>query len=483
MGDSMKSIISLILVSISFLTYGAEAGFSALFSPHQGEEAFQRIYDRVGAAKSKVYATIYSWSDSKVRDAFKEALNNNSEVKIILHPSLSKKKRVIGYINELEGLGADVKIAKMNMHEKFIIVDDQWLMNSSANMSGGAKSRYSENFIFHKGDSVSMKKLVNEFNDEFAVLWNSSKDYYSNGEENAESLVIKDNTNLPKAGNPSLYSSSTNFTIKDYKQSSKAYISGKYIALSRRGGKKNQTWNVTQKIIDEINAAKTNIFLNLNHLNIESVARALVAASKRGIDVRMVVDNQEFKKSLKAKEKTPLFVSLWKKLPGNKSKEAPVRVKYYSLAPSPMYWKLNHHKYLLIDYNEQDLSNTVLISGSHNISRTAEHNQFDNQVIYKGNEFSQLHKAFKAEFDNLWNLNRDESDKPSKSIYRKMTTAYKGLVYLHNQKAISLTWSEVSKIRSTIFKLAPGIFKNTYKNRNCKYFILESSSFGGCPGK
>jgi phosphatidylserine/phosphatidylglycerophosphate/cardiolipin synthase-like enzyme len=482
-GDYMKKIISLILVSISFLTFAADSDFYALFSPHQGEQAFKEIYKNIGGAKSKVYATIYSWSDSKVKDAFIKALENEAEVKIILHPSLAKKKRVIDYSTELEKLGADVKIAKMNMHEKFLIVDDQWLMNSSANMSGGAKSRYSENFVFHTNKTAAGKKLMDEFNDEFAVLWNSSKDFYSASEGNAEDLKIEDSTNLPESGDPTLYSSTMNFTFKNTKVTSKAFKQGKYITLYRRNGKSNQTWKVTQMIIDEIDNAQENILLNLNHLNIAEIAQALARASKRGIDVKLVVDNQEFKTTTKAKEKTPLFVSLWKKLPGNAKKEAPVRVKYYSLAPSPMHWKLNHHKYLLIDYDEKDFSKTKLITGSHNLSRTAEHNQFDNQVIYSGKDFSGLFKDFKGEFDRLWNFNRNENDKPDADLYKRITTPYKGSMYLHSKRAISLTWSEVIKVRKTVYKFAPGIFKNTYKNRDCRFFVLATKSFGGCPNK
>jgi len=478
----MKRLITLLFIFFSVLTFAKDSGFYALFSPHQGEQAFNEIYSKVEGAKSKVYLSVYSWSDSKVKDALIKALANDVEVKIVLHPSLAKKKRVQDYSSELEKLGADVKIAKMNMHEKFIIVDDIWLMNSSANLSGGAKSRYSENFIFHTSVSVAGKKLISEFNDEFAVLWNSSKDFYHANEENAEELQVIDLDNLPESGNPTLYSSSMNFTFKDSKITSKAYKQGKYITLYKRNGK-NQTWKVTDMVIDQINKAEKNIYANLNHLNIAAVAEALAEASKRGVDVKLAVDNQEFKTSLKAKEKTPLFVSLWKKIPGNSKKEIPVRVKYYSLAPSPMHWKLNHHKYFIVDYDENDFSKTKLISGSHNISRTAEHKQFDNQVIYSGEDFKQIFKDFKGEFDLLWNLNRNGSDKPDSKIYKKITTPYKGSMYLHSREAISLTWGEVIKVRKTVYKLAPGIFKNTFKNRNCRFYVLKTQSFGGCPNK
>lgn len=481
-GEHVKRIITFLFLLLTFSS-AADTGFYALFSPHQGQEAFETIYKTLNSAKKKVYITIYSWSNSKIQESFKTAIANGAELKIVLHPSLAKKKRVIDFSTELESLGAEVKIAKMNMHEKFLIVDDEFLLNTSANLSGGAEKKYSENFIFHSNTSSAGKKLIREFNDEFAILWNSGKDMVTHGEENAKKLEIEDQANLPEEGMPVLLSSSMNFTLKPYKKTSKAYLSGKYIALSRRGGKGNQTWKVSQKVIDEINSAQKNIYLSLNHLNIRAISDALIEAVKRGVDVRLAVDNQEYKRYPNNKEMTPQFVKDWKALKGNSKKEAPVRVKYYSHAPSPRYWFLNHHKYLLIDFDANDASGTTLISGSHNLSRTAEHNQFDNMVVYKGSENKKLFESFKAEFDHLWSLNRDESDKPLATIFNKITTAYKGLIYLHSREPISLSWSETSKVRATISQLAPSLFKNAYKKRDCKAFSLESHQFIGCPSK
>ncbi|WP_034722386.1 hypothetical protein, partial [Bacteriovorax sp. DB6_IX] len=74
-------------------------------------------------------------------------------------------------------------------------------------------------------------------------------------------------------------------------------------------------------------------------------------------------------------------------------------------------------------------------------------------------------------------------DKPEEKIFSKLISPYKGKMYLHSWDAISLTWEEVKDVRKAVYKLAPGIFKNTYRYRDCKFYVLETKSFGGCPSK
>ncbi len=479
------SVLLLTFLSLmSVASFAADSGFYALFSPHQGQEAFNTIYKQMRNANKKIYLTVYSWSDTKVKDALLDALDNNVEVKIVLHRPLGKKAKVMNMVRELELAGADVKLAHQNMHEKFYIIDDEILMNSSANMSNGARTKYSENFVFHTNKSQQGEDLIKEFNREFKIMFNAGKDIFTAGEEIADAIPMSNLSNTAFDDESVLYSSSQNFKASRYGVNTAAYKKGQYFRMTRIGGTSNQTWKVRDAIIKKIRGAKNNIYANLNHLNIEAVARELYQASKRGIDVKLAVDNQEFKTTTHAKEKTPLFVSLWKKIPGNANKEAPVRVKFYSHAPSPRYWFLNHHKYLLVDFDENELENTTLISGSYNISRTAEHKQYDNMVIYSGAENARLYKQFKKEFDNLWTLNRTSLDKPNPTIYKSLVTPNeKGNLILHSKKPLSLTWNEVRKMRSKVSKIAKNLYYNAFKNRDCYYYNVEKQDFTGCPQK
>ncbi|MCO4793813.1 MAG: hypothetical protein KC493_08880 [Bacteriovoracaceae bacterium] len=463
----------------------------AMFSPTQGKEAFNEVYKLVRNSNEYVHATIYSWSDSGIDKAMIDALAGGAKVKIVLHPPLAKKSKTISKVKKLEAAGAEVKIAKHNMHEKFFLVDGKILVNSSANMSGGAKTRYSEAFVFHKADadSPAQNSLIKDYRHEFTVLWNSAKDMVTDGEDNADSLndyTKKEGevvSNKPSSNkNMVLYSSSMNFKIKKNKTTSSAYKIGKYITLSRRKDNSGeQTWYVRDQVIKAIDNAKKNIYVNLNHFNIRSVSDALIGAVKRGVDVRLAVDNQEYKSKPNNKEMTPQFIKDWKLLPGNKKKVAPVRVKYYSHAPSPRHWLLNHHKYFVVDYTPSG-KGTILLAGSYNVSKNAEHRQFDNLIMYKGTKYKKLFKSFIDEFEYLWGLNRDEDDKPMADVYNKFFEKKGESSYpIHSKTAISLTYKEIKKLRYDIGKVAKGIFSQMYKNKDCLYYDAAKQNYWGCP--
>lgn len=469
-----KLLLTLILVSTQFQSWSKS---QVLFSPYQGEEAFEKLYQSIAKATKRVYLTTYSWSDKKVLDSLLLATQGGAEVKVVLHAGLDKNEKIKSFVSELESVGAEVKVSPMNMHEKFILVDDEMLINGSANLSGGAKSKYSENIVFHEIESGAEKNLLTEFNNEFSVLWNTSKNVTNHQLDSI--LKIKDENNLPSKKETSLYSSSMNFTLKENAKTSQTYKTGRSYALVKRGGS-NQTWFVRDMLIEKISKAKKNIYVSMNHLNIREVSDALIEAVKRGVDVRLNVDNQEFKTAPNNKEMSPQFVQDWKNLPGNKLKEAPVRVKFYSFAPSPRYWYLNHHKYFLIDFDESDLSKTTLISGSYNVSRTAEQSQFDNMIVYTGLEFSELYKGFKSEFDILWSLNRDSEDRPNEEVIRRLTNPYNDQFYIHSSNPISLKWSEALNVKKQATKVAPLMFKQLFKFRDCKVFNIKTHEFGGC---
>ena len=52
----------------------------------------------------------------------------------------------------------------------------KFLVNSSANFSGGAKNAYSEAFIFHtiedENEKSEVSSVIKDFRHEFSVLWN-----------------------------------------------------------------------------------------------------------------------------------------------------------------------------------------------------------------------------------------------------------------------------------------------------------------------
>lgn len=480
---------------------------SALFSPHQGEKAFKKIYSSIKQAEKFVYITIYSWSDMDLDKAIKKALSkeNKPSIKVVISPHLwrGKRERLAPRIEKLERLGAEFKVAIKDMHEKFTLVDDKKLVNTSANFSWGARTRYSENFIFHDrstnpDQNSNLNRLFRLFNLEFEILWNTGKDIITHGEALSEEMpftevipVIGNQTEPEQEliSNADFFSSSMNFTLRRNKEGSKRLLQGRYYSMYRiKNENKEQTWKVRNKLIELIQNAKKSIHLNLNHLAIASVSDALIEAIKRGIEVKFVVDNQEFRRKAKKSALMAKFVKDWRKLEGNRGKNPPVRVKYYSMSPSPKFWFLNHHKYILLDYHPLGLE-TKLFSGSYNISKKAEHNQFDNMVLYKGHAFSKLFTSFYKEFNDTWDLKRplNVNGSPKKELKEdellKLIKTSKDELIIHFKKPIALSWKEITTLRLLFAKEAssfPTFWQDLKENKHCQYFVLKTNTFKGC---
>ncbi len=449
---------------------------TAMFSPWEGVQAFDKMYKAISSAKHDAKITVYSWSDSGFDKAIEDAVKNGVNVKVVLHPDLAKEPNTQTRVTKLETLQAkgkaSFKIAPRNMHEKFALIDGEYLVNSSANMSNGAKTKYSENFVFTNGPD----HLLASFENEFAVLWNSSKDMLTHPKDVVEDRLPYDGKNHQISGKDVLlYSSSMNFTYVD--NAAAASQEGKFVKLVQKGP--SGMYTVRNAIIAAINGATKSIHCSFNHFNMLEISQALVEASKRGVDVKLTVDNQEFRERWHPDgiEMTPYFYENWKKLPGNSNKTAPVRVKFYSHSPNPAKWYLNHHKFFLVDAGT---SNAVLFTGSHNLSETAEHKQFDNMIAFKGSNYSSLQKSFMTEFETLWSLERS-GDKPKKDVVDFYTTVTNGSLPIHSTKPISLTFEEIIDLRQNVRALAPDFLRQmNRKTSSCQGYDIGKKALWGC---
>lgn len=451
-----------------------------LFSPQQGSQAFQSIFQIIENAEKYIYITIYSWSEKDLALAIQKALSKGVKVKVILHPPLSRQKDLFSRFKLLEQLGAEFKVAPINMHEKFIIADGSVLINSSANFSNGAKSRYSESFIFHflrpgEKDERDIRTILYRFNSEFIKLWNSSDDLITHDETVGNPM--SDDIFFDDFSNGILfYSSSMNFTLRSYEFTTPFYQRGRFAQLVPEKIEGTRTWVVRDMLIEQINKAKKSILCGLNHLVIKEVAQALIDAAKRNVDVRLAVDNQEFSEAPSNKSYTEFFVKSWKK---NFKTPPPVRVVFYSLNPSPRYWHLNHHKFLLIDFEESGIG-TTLISGSYNISKTAEHAQFDNMAVYQDPLYIKIIQGFNSEFSRLWSLQRSLDDFPNHEALQVFLRPQNNFIPLHLKAPMALSFDEIIELRSKIKTIDVNILRGGFRKRDCFGYDLFNKRFV-CP--
>ena len=481
-------LYTLFILLLSFNAYAKNKNqVKAYFSPHQGQKAFVKMYDLISKTKTSASITVYSWSDKGLNKAIKTALSKEDKPKIrlVLSPHLwrAKKEKLRPQVTELELMGAEFKVAIKDMHEKFSLIDDITLINTSANFSLGARTRYSENFIFHTRkdkDSPYLQELFSQFKNEFKILWNTGKDIYTHDEQMSEKFITPENELFSLDSKTEFFSSSMNFSLKENLPPSKRLLQGRYFSLRRiKDQFKQNTWTVRDQLLSLIKNAKHSIKLGLNHLAIEAVSDALIEATQRGIDVKFVVDNQEFRRKAKKSALMAKFVEDWKAIPGNDIKDLPVRVKYYSISPNPIYWFLNHHKFILIDYKVNGIG-TKLYSGSYNISRKAEHNQFDNMVLYDDPSFKKLYTSFNNEFNHLWKLNRP-SKELSEQDYLKLIEGSEEKLIVHFFRPISLSWHEIQTLRRLFVKKVDIDFWKELKNhKQCRYYIPTKKKFSGC---
>lgn len=486
-------IVLLLSLLIASTAYSKQP--KALFAPYQGEKAFETIYEYIENAQEYAHITIYSWSDAGVTKAMENLLIKNPKIKlrVVLHRPLARKEKILDKVAKLEKLGAMFKQAKHNMHEKFILVDSDKLINSSANMSSGAKKKYAEDFVIIDSDGeIQNEILIQQFEKEFAALWDTADDIVTKEEINKPKSLNFDfkKEYVPLNEDFSLISSSMNFKFKPYKENSSYFKKGRTLRMSKIKKPKEGLYTVSNSMIKAIDNAKENILLSLNHFNLYSVSEALIRAVKRGVEVRLFVDNQEFKTRIrdegrKSIEMTPRFVRDFKKIPEFKNIPAPVRIRFYSHAPHHSSWLLNHHKYMLVDYNKEDLSQTILFSGSFNISENAEYKQFDNLVKYTGEFANELFHAYAKNHEMHWNFNRNKKDQPKASALEYFTKVHKdSYVRIHAsgiENAVSLTWDEAIKLKKDIAKIAPGFFSKLFNNKGCYYYdFVKKSYFGAC---
>lgn len=444
---------TILTLSSLFFTQNIKAqSVESYFTPekYHKKKAFDETFKLIEGAKEEVLITVYSWSLAQLKKSLMVALKNGAVVKMVINKGVDKKREK--EIEELENFGdqyngLEVKVAVKSMHEKFIIIDRKHVINTSANMSAGAKTRYAESFIFFKNYS----QMVKSFLTEFRVLWNTSKDIFTRDEKAAEAMSFVKN-NLPSyRKNLEFYSSSMNFLLTKSK-SKKLTDIGRYMSMKRRANA--EAWTIRDVIIKNIDQAKNSILCNFNHFFLQGINEALIRAVKRGVDVKLLVDNQEFK-GPNGKEMTPKFVKTWREIHGKK-KTPPVRVYFYSLYPNPRMWLLNHNKTIIIDYEIEnpEEEQTVLITGSYNFSKTAEQGQFDNMVVFKGEQYRDVYKAYRNEFYFMWSLNRLKGDKIDWKKLKNFYTLKKGTLKIHNNIAQSLTWNEAEELKSRVYQVS-----------------------------
>jgi phosphatidylserine/phosphatidylglycerophosphate/cardiolipin synthase-like enzyme len=82
---------------------------------------------------------------------------------------------------------------------------------------------------------------------------------------------------------------------------------------------------------------------------------------------------------------------------GPELEQSQIEVKYkaYAYRFHASYAKQLHHKFMIVD-------DKALFMGSYNLSDNAEHETFENVVVFRAPGYSSLIQAYRDEFDRIW---------------------------------------------------------------------------------
>jgi len=335
-----------------------------------------------------------------------------------------------------------------------------WIATGSGNWSNGAATRYDENTVFLTGYPEMALRLQREFN----LMWAHSRDFIYDESLPYElsSFDITD-ADIPDDPDADVLLTSTNFSVSN--------------TTFRITGANN----VSDALVEAISSADESIEIASGHLRSRPIAEALIAKHEADPDVRIRVylDGQEYTSSWYHDHQIDELDDCLAAAGDSASKQRKcldrgflfgyqvhlsgidVHFKYYSYRWHYSYAKQMHDKYMIIDGER-------LLSGSYNYSDNAEHNTFENVMVYQGAEFAELVAAFRANFDSMWETGR--ADALLDQLRDEVATA--SLVPLVFDP-MALTWDEVTDLKALIKANCDDINTDPYR--------LEPEKHYSCP--
>jgi phospholipase D len=170
----MKSVFPLIAL-IATVTIAIDA--SALrFYETDTAVAFQEncedlLLYAVGKAKKEIIVAAYAFTRHQIADALIEANENGIEVKVKMDREQGENEYGSPTVDKLEDNDIDIQLIEMpryrHMHNKFIIVDERYVLTGSYNFPNAATKDNYENVVLIDDEDVA--KL-------FVLEWERIKD-------------------------------------------------------------------------------------------------------------------------------------------------------------------------------------------------------------------------------------------------------------------------------------------------------------------
>ncbi len=132
--------------------------------------------------------------------------------------------------------------------------------------------------------------------------------------------------------------------------------------------------DIPAELVSLINKSKKSVHLACYDIALASVARALLEAQKRKVDIKIIMDDQILERNIQT-QNLLMLLKLKKTIKSDKDKNA-----------------LMHHKFIIIDRQ-------IVWTGSFNITVGSAYRDDNNVIVIKS---SQLAENFEAKFERMW---------------------------------------------------------------------------------
>jgi phosphatidylserine/phosphatidylglycerophosphate/cardiolipin synthase-like enzyme len=413
---------STIFSAIFLISLDLRAEVSVLFSPNGGVKG--EIIERLNQATDHIDIAMYSFSDKDILEVVKNRSRDGVPIRLILN----KAQRRVALSSELVSAGIEVRYIIPIMHHKFAIIDgsrnsdklrdDSVLITGSANWSKRSSTDYDEDFLIYRGESLKVLSYQREFDH----LWKYARTFERRGEE-----VRFDGVFGSEHEDYSTVFTSSNFDVYLYR--------GRWVF---RAVVPHQEGVAGRKVIEAIDQAEENIEIAATHMRRKDIYLAIKSALARGVKVRMILDQQEFRgrpRNVNVLESSDLYFD--EQL---SSEGAEVRYKVYMKSWRAFGAMQMHLKYLIID------GQTVL-TGSFNWSANSEINSMENLNVLN----SEVVAAYRLNFARIFSYGGEYGAKKLIDLVRR--NEGQGPCRF---PPVSLTVAEFEKLRASYVATACG---------------------------
>ncbi|MBI3135166.1 MAG: T9SS type A sorting domain-containing protein [Bacteroidetes bacterium] len=276
----------------------------------------------IDLAQTTLDIAVWDNGNDQVVNSINDAYNRGVRVRYITssnasNSALSNMNASIPVLERNAGLTSNV------MHNKFVIVDQTWLITGSMNFNDGAIFNDYNNIVLIHDPSMCINYTL-----EFEEMWGSTNASYDTGTSKFG----------PDKSDNTFHSITIGGVVTE------SYFS--------------PTDQTTAQIIEEIDAADFTLDIALFTFINNDIGDAVIAAHNRGVEVRCIIENSSY------------IGSEYDNL---------VNAGIAALSHDGVAYDF-HHKYAIIDAKHVD-SNPTVITGSHNWTNSAEEEYDENTLI------------------------------------------------------------------------------------------------------